>query len=723
MTSPRLLFNCMLIITVVLLAKVYIWITSQFSLGFEVIEDPNTHQIVISQVSPELERQGLKLGSEIISIGNSEKTIKLNVTHFSTTPVQRKSLYQNKVQYFSAQDDLHSVFSHPVIRLTFADQSVVDVKLSGSKSLEDIPRITWIRLFLGLVSALMGIMVWVWRPFGKETIYYALSGVGLSFAIIPSAIDSVPMLVRSYSDMVLLDGLTAVGNYMYLTFGAVALLYFPQQLPHANIIAKRIFIVAVSFSLYAVFNTWGFNTDFTKQRLYFSDFEIYGPIFLSFILVILFCYQQWRFSHNKPVERARSSWVILSWLMGPTAYMLFYYFPTVSGMEPLMNRTLAWVAICSSYWMILFGLSRFKLFDLEHHINHVWEWFALFLVFLLLDMAFASLTTFTPYLSTFVILCLVLFVYMPGREWLYSRIRRKKVIDKNNLFSDAVATLLASKQDDPKSTWNDILQQVFVPGTIEWRNGFSATALEHRGQGLMVAGNRFSPPIYLEYAEKGERLFGAGDVEMVTTMSALFEQLYDFHLAFLAGQNQERERIRRDLHDQIGHKLLSLIYASDDTKVKTLAQDTLEQLRGLITALRFEPVPLQSTVMEIRTVAEEACENFDLQLHWDNQITAVNTVVGSYQYLNVINIARELLNNIIRHANASEVSFISRVNATSLIIEVKDNGVGLNRDAVVMGNGLYNIDARARELNATIDWHNDAGCHVVITVPLTTSNE
>jgi signal transduction histidine kinase len=723
MTSPRLLFKFMLLSTFIVLATVYVWLTSQVSLGFEVAEDPNTHQLVISKVSPELMRQGLKLGSEIVSIGSGDQTVKLNVTHFFTTPIQRKSIYQNKGQYFSAQEDLYDAFSQPVIRLNLIDQPAVDVTLTGSRSLMDIPNTTWIRFFLGLVSALMGVLVWTWHPSGKETIYYALGGIGLFLAIIPSAIDAIPMLLRSYSESLFLDSLRAFGNYTYIGFGVSALLYFPQKLPHADRFAKRILIVTALFSCYALFNTWDFSIGFDQQRLYFSDVEIYVPVLIGFIFVVVFSIQQWRFSRHKPVERARSSWVVLSWSVGLLAYMLFYYVPIISGAEPLMGRTLAWLAVCSSYWMILLGLSRFQLFDLEHNINTVWEWSIVFIVFLLIDMAFASLAIITPQLSTFVILCLILWVYMPLRQWLSSRVVRKKIANKNKLFSDAVAELLSSKEDDPKNTWQEILVNVFAPRAIEWRDEAGTTAVEDGGQGLFVAGNRFSPPMYLDFAEQGERLFGVEDVGLVVTMSALFEQLFEFHLAFLAGQNTERERIRRDLHDQIGHKLLSLIYAAGDDKVKIIAQETLEQLRGLITALRLEPVSLQSTVMEIRLVAEEASDNFDFKLDWNNCISDVSIVIGSYQYLNIINIARELLNNIVRHANASEVSIVLAVDASSLIMQFNDNGIGLDREDVVMGNGLYNIDARVRELNATIDWHRDTGCSVTITIPLLSPRE
>jgi two-component system sensor histidine kinase ComP len=110
-------------------------------------------------------------------------------------------------------------------------------------------------------------------------------------------------------------------------------------------------------------------------------------------------------------------------------------------------------------------------------------------------------------------------------------------------------------------------------------------------------------------------------------------------------------------------------------------------------------------------------------LDWNNCITDVSIVIGSYQDLNIINIARELLNNIVRHADSSEVRIVLAVDASSLIMHFNDNGIGLDREDVIMGNGLYNIDARVRELNATIDWHRYTGCSVTITIPLLSPRE
>jgi signal transduction histidine kinase len=688
-----------------------------------VVHDPATKKIFVSEVSPNLDNQGLEIGAELIAISNADENLFVNADKLFASPVQRQSLYSQKVDYFLEQDKLRKIFSQPDIRLIFADKKSLNIIIASNKSLQDIPTTAWLRLLLGLLTALAGLAVWLRYPYGKPMTCYAISGVGFLLMIIPSALDSIPMLLRSYYEMLILNSINAIGNYIYLTFGVATLLYFPQKLPNADNIAKIIFTAMSLFSIWALVDSWNFANNFRDQHLYFSDLEVNIPVLIGFILVVFFSFQQWRYSGYKPVERARSSWIVLSWSIGLSTYMFFYYLPTINGFEPPMGRTWAWIAVCTSYWLVLLSLSRTQLFDIEHNINKVWEWLIVFIVFLLIDFCFVSLAIITPQLSTLFILCLVLWVYMPLREWLSSRIIRRKAASKNKLFSNAITHLLSNKEDDPNNSWEELLLKIFSPKAISWPKDTNGTAIVEDGQGLVVAANRISPATYLEFAEQGERLFDLNDVELVIIMSALFEQLFEFHLAFLAGQNQERERVRRDLHDLIGHKLLSLIYATNDERVKVLAQETLEQLRGLITALKVESVPLQSTLMEIRSVAEQASDNFGFSLTWNNCVTDTSIVVGSYQYLNILNIARELLNNIIRHAQASQLRIILSVSDSRLIIEIIDNGIGFDRENINMGNGLYNIDARARELNATIDWTCHNGCKVMISIPLVLLSE
>jgi signal transduction histidine kinase len=717
------MFKCILLFVFFILAVLYFWITSQLSIGFEVAQDPVSQKNIVSSVSPELHNQGLKTNTELKSIGNVDKKLYVNIENIIATPVQRQLSYNNKLEYFVDQDTMRTIFSEPTIQLIFTDQTTLDITIDSNNSLREIPQTTWLRLLLGLMTALAGLAVWLRNPYGKSTTYYAISGVGFLLMIIPSAIDSIPMLLRSYSEMFVLNSIGAVGNYIYLTFGVATLLYFPQKLPAADSIAKVMFTVISFYSVWALINTWNFDVTIQQQLLYFSDLEVHIPVLIGFILVVYFSFQQWRYSQHKPVERARSSWVVLSWSVGLSTYMLFYYVPTISGYEPPMGRTWAWIAVCTSYWLVLLSLSRTQLFDLEHNINKVWEWLIVFVIFLLIDMVFVSLAIITPQLSTLFILCLVLWVYMPLREWLSLRMVRKKAASKNKLFSNTIAQLLSANKGDLKDSWEELLLQVFSPRAISWRKDVTETAIVDDGQGLEVSASRFFPAVYLEFAEQGDRLFNLDDVELAVIMSALLEQLFEFHLAFVAGQNQERERIRRDLHDQIGHKLLSLIYAAKDERVKALAQETLEQLRGVITALNLESVSLQSTLMEIRSVAEQASDNLGISLTWRNSVTDTSIVVGSYQYLNILNIARELLNNIIRHAQANQLSIILSVSDSRLIIVLIDNGIGFDRENIIMGNGLYNIDARVRELNATIDWNIHNGCKVTISIPLNLTNE
>jgi signal transduction histidine kinase len=206
---------------------------------------------------------------------------------------------------------------------------------------------------------------------------------------------------------------------------------------------------------------------------------------------------------------------------------------------------------------------------------------------------------------------------------------------------------------------------------------------------------------------------------LLTTLTLLFEKLYDVRDAYLAGQTQERSRIRRDLHDQIGHKLLSLIYTAKDNYSRTLAQETMSQLSELIQALKQEPINLDDLAVRVHSVCEDSCSHANIQLEWANEILPGNTIkINSDQYLNILNIVRELLSNTSKHSGARKLSVAIGYGEGMLRLTYADDGSGFVQTEVKPGNGLFNLQLRAAELQAKMRWQTDTGTCVQIETPL-----
>jgi two-component system, NarL family, sensor kinase len=90
----------------------------------------------------------------------------------------------------------------------------------------------------------------------------------------------------------------------------------------------------------------------------------------------------------------------------------------------------------------------------------------------------------------------------------------------------------------------------------------------------------------------------------------------------------------------------------------------------------------------------------------------------------IFRIVQELLNNAIKHSQASEIN-VDLSLTDRLVVEVRDNGVGFDPEAIrkdsAKGLGLFNIENRVRLLDGNIEFesHPNGGTKAVITLPVT----
>jgi signal transduction histidine kinase len=192
----------------------------------------------------------------------------------------------------------------------------------------------------------------------------------------------------------------------------------------------------------------------------------------------------------------------------------------------------------------------------------------------------------------------------------------------------------------------------------------------------------------------------------------------------------ERERIARDLHDTVIQRLFAtglglqgLSRVVRDVTVADKIQMAVDDLDGTIREIRSVIFELQATELgtsgcRVRVLALAAemtpALGFEPRVRFDGP---VDTIVGSDLAEHVLAALRELLSNVIRHANAKAVEV--RVRAGSeVILTVEDDGVGLSDDRGA-GLGLANLAERARALGGsfTLEAGQVRGVRAVWSVP------
>lgn len=203
--------------------------------------------------------------------------------------------------------------------------------------------------------------------------------------------------------------------------------------------------------------------------------------------------------------------------------------------------------------------------------------------------------------------------------------------------------------------------------------------------------------------------------------------------AFMKGQEKERGRIASDLHDRLG-SLLSTVKLHFSS-IETTITDP-ENKENFEYAIKL----LDKSVSEVRSVSHNLTKEVLTQLGLihtiENLVEAINSAgklkinlftpgteqkFSSEIEIELYRVIQETLTNIIKHANASEVTIQFLVNNNMLNLIIEDDGVGFDPAVVKSdGMGLSNIYNRVNKIKGTysIDSSPGAGSTFIFDIPL-----
>ena len=186
--------------------------------------------------------------------------------------------------------------------------------------------------------------------------------------------------------------------------------------------------------------------------------------------------------------------------------------------------------------------------------------------------------------------------------------------------------------------------------------------------------------------------------------------------------SQERERIYSDLHDDLGAKLLSLVYRAESPVQADLARAILQDLRDVVTRSRGTPGTLGDVLADIRGEAAQRLAAVGIGLSWDEADDLPDPMLDTGHALHLHRIVREAISNTIRHAQARHLRVRVRASAGELLLDLTDDGSGVPA-AVLAGSGMRNMRTRAGELDGRIDWvpGTEGGAKVLLRMPLDAS--
>jgi two-component system, NarL family, sensor kinase len=203
--------------------------------------------------------------------------------------------------------------------------------------------------------------------------------------------------------------------------------------------------------------------------------------------------------------------------------------------------------------------------------------------------------------------------------------------------------------------------------------------------------------------------------------------------AALESQENERRRVAGDLHDSIGAMLsairlglLTIGKQMPDPSGVNDAKEMLDETIGSVRRISRDLMPSTLEKFGLAHALKELCDRFQSTSHLPIQYAEQGDPksMDAKRELMIFRIVQELLNNAIKHANASMI-LIKFHSTDYLEILVEDDGIGFNFDEKhsstenEKGLGLFNIENRIRLLNATIEFEKERrkGVCIKLKVP------
>ncbi|MCB1693127.1 MAG: hypothetical protein KDI19_10195 [Pseudomonadales bacterium] len=178
---------------------------------------------------------------------------------------------------------------------------------------------------------------------------------------------------------------------------------------------------------------------------------------------------------------------------------------------------------------------------------------------------------------------------------------------------------------------------------------------------------------------------------------------------------REREKIYRDLHDDVGSRLVSIVHSADESRVSNLARSALESLREAIYRAHYQEQALGTFVDAIEEEARIRVETAGKQLAWRQSGLHTDPILPSDVCYHVTRMAREVMTNILHHSHAAVIDVHVDVTRDAIRCTIRDDGSGFDPDHA-QGNGIRNVRYRASQIGATAEWQSAPGEGTTVTL-------
>ncbi len=203
--------------------------------------------------------------------------------------------------------------------------------------------------------------------------------------------------------------------------------------------------------------------------------------------------------------------------------------------------------------------------------------------------------------------------------------------------------------------------------------------------------------------------------------------IYRNRINNIMAMQEIRNSIAKDLHDDVGANLSTITILAEVAgrpsksaedikmllkKIINYARSSQESMSDIVWMVNANNDQYDNIITRMHTVSIELLESNGIEVDFKNIDDDNVKILNAKQRKAIYLIYKETLHNIVKYAQAKNVSILITKKNNEVFLEIKDNGVGFKVDEIYNksnrgGNGIRNIKMRTKELNGTLKMISD----------------
>lgn len=642
--------------------------------------------------------------ARVLSVAGAGGAVTLNGADLIEEPDALPS-YAAMTEYFARQDRIAALMGGQVepgpvelgpIELGLAEPgedgaeaaappALYRITPEARRPLTSLPVAFWMQIGVGLAGFWIGVWIWALRRGDWAARFLALAGAGLMISAFPAAVYSTRELALPDPLFRALSSLNATGS---LTFGVGMIglfLIYPRRLVRD----RFLLLPALVLGLWRLADAleWASGPGLGRHL----------AILTAMLVIVVLVGLQFRATKGDPRDRAALAWLGLAVIVGAGTFVATVILPVALGIDALLSQGQAFLFFLLIYGGVALGVARYRLFQLDDWAFRILFYVVGVLLLLVLD-ALLIVTVIDERAPAFALSLLVVgLVWLPLRDMLARLVLRRTDPVQGALFRQVMDVALTPPGRDQRARWGALLEGLFHPLTLTPQEDAVHSALTDEGGGLVVGGAGGLPGYRLEYAGQGRKLFAPADVALVDELRAMLTNALESRAAYEKGVAEERLRIARDIHDNIGVQLMGALHSHEARRKDQLIRETLTDLRDIVNNASNPDLSFEELLADLRAQISEHVFAAGVRMDWraEGGDAVILPLAKAHTLRSVV---REAVQNALKHADPGLVRIVIRLGADMIDVRVEDDGKGFDVATEHRGNGLENMRARITSL-------------------------